>query len=291
MKWRTLKYLWAEGFRGIQRHRTMSFTAIATMVASLLVLGVFLLTSYNVRSVLDDLEGRKEVMVYLTDAVTQEEREMIEERLGLHPAVSGFRFISKEEAWETFATSVDAERLLEAVGANPLPNSYELKLHPDKDTAPIINSLAAEVRGWDEVEDVVTGGPWVAQLDRFARAVLLFTLVVGVAVALSIVAIVANTVRLTVFARADLIDIMKSVGASETFIRIPFLSEGLIQSFFAGAAALGILYGATVFLSTKISGVVFLSPQWMAGFLGAALILGLAGSAISVRHVLNRVGL
>ncbi len=288
---RTLRYLVNEGGRGIRRHRVMAFTAIVTMSASLLVLGVFLVASYNMRQALARLEERKEVVVYLREGVAEDDRTLFEERLKLHPAVVGARFVSKDEAWEEFSASMHAEGLTDAVGRNPLPDAYHLVLAPDRRDAATIAGLASEVGTWDEVEEVVTGGEWVGRLDRFARSVLLFTAAIGLAVALSIVVIVANTVRLTVLARQDLIHTMKSVGASETFIRIPFLSEGVMQSALAGVVSLAALYGATAFLSSRVADLQFISPSWCLGFLGSAVVLGFLGSALSVRNVLRQAGL
>jgi cell division transport system permease protein len=166
-----------------------------------------------------------------------------------------------------------------------------LVLVPERRDAATIAGLASEVGTWDEVDEVVTGGEWVGRLDRFARSVLLFTAAIGLAVALSIVVIVGNTVRLTVLARQDLIHIMKSVGASEMFIRIPFLSEGVMQAALAGVVSLAALYGGTLLLSSRITDVQFISPLWCLGFLGSAVVLGFVGSALSVRHVLRQVGL
>ena len=291
MSLRTFRYLFAEGVRGTGRHRTLTFTAVVTMTASLLVLGVFLVTSFNVRRVLGELENRKEVMIFLSDGATAEDRALFEERLALHPAVAGQRFVSKDEAWTEFATEMGVADLESVVGGNPLPDAYYLVLKPESRDAATIDGLAAEVRNWDEVDEVVTGGEWVSRLDSFAHSILFFTLVVGVAVALSIVVIVASTVRLTVVARHDLIHIMKSVGASEGFIRLPFLSEGMFQSAIAGVVALGLLFGGTMLLADRVAGFTFFSPVWCAGFLGLSVLLGLVGSGLSVRHVLRQVGL
>lgn len=291
MKVRTLHYLVKEGARGIRRHRSLTLTAVATMTASLLVLGVFMIASFNVRRVVGDLENRKQVAVYLKDGTGEEARFAVEKRLALHPAVERFVFIPRDEAWEEFTATMDDEGLLEAVGENPLPDAYRLHLRAEQRDAAAINGLALEVGAWDEVEEVVTGGSWVGSFDRFARGVLLVTAAIGLAVALSIVAIISNTVRLTVVARRDLIEIMKSVGASEGFIRVPFVSEGLIQALLAGVLALAALFGVTLLVERRLDGVEFVSLAWCAAFLGFALVMGLTGSVISVRHVLRQVGL
>jgi cell division transport system permease protein len=291
MSMRTLRYLTAEGVRGMRRHRGLTLTAVITMTASLLVLGVFLITTYNVRQVILDLDSRKEVMVYLKDGLTPEDFKMFEERIRMHPAVAGVRFVSREEAWEEFSSTMNVDGLLETVGGNPLPDAYRLDLQPTGRNAATIAALAEEVGKWEEVEEVLSGGEWVGRLDHFARSVLLFTACIGLAVGLSIIAIVSNTVRLTVVARQDLIHIMRVVGASEGFIRVPFLSEGVLQAFLAGLFSLGGLYLATRLVSERISGVEFLSPVWCLGFLTLAVGLGLLGSALSVRHVLRQVNL
>jgi cell division transport system permease protein len=275
----------------MRRHRGLTMTAVVTMTASLLVLGVFLITSYNVQQVIDSLDSRKEVMVYLKDGLDPEDFTMFERRVQMHPAVETVRFISREEAWDEFSRSMNVDGLLETVGGNPLPDAYRVDLRPEHRDMNTITALGDELRGWEEVDEVLSGGEWVGRLDAFARSVLLFTVAIGLAVGLSIVAIVSNTVRLTVLARQDLIHIMRVVGASEGFIRVPFLSEGVLQTLLAGVFSLGGLYVGTHLVSSRVDGVEFLSPTWCVGFLLLALFLGLTGSAVSVRHVLRQVNL
>jgi len=291
MTTRTLRYLTGEGMRGMRRHRGLALTAVITMAASLLVLGVFLVTSYNVQSALRGLENRKEIVVYLKDGLTPTDMEMVKNRLEMHPAVEGVRFVSREEAWDEFAREMNIEGLQESLGGNPLPDAYRLLLDPERREAETILAMEREIAVWDEVDEVIAGGDWVGRLDSFAHSVLWFTLAIGLAVGLSIVAIVSNTVRLTVVARQDLIHIMRVVGASEGFIRVPFLSEGVMQALLAGVLALGGLYAATRIIAGRVEGVAFLSPTWCLGFLLLAVTLGLVGSAFSVRHVLRKVHL
>jgi len=291
MKPRTLRYLMVEGARGIRRHRGLTVTAILTMTASLLVLGVFLVTSYNVRRAIRNLESRKEVMVYLKDGLKPSDLKLFETRAKLHPAVETLTFISREEAWAVFSQSMKVEGLQEAVGGNPLPDAYQIELKPERRNAFTISALSEEVATWDEVEEVFSGGEWVGRLDQFARSVLLFTAAIGLAIGLSIIAIVSNTVRLTVVARQDLIHIMRVVGASESFIRVPFLSEGVLQALIAGLLSLAGLWGTTQFVGARFGGVEFLSPLWCFGFLSLAVLLGLLGSAFSVRHVLRQANI
>ena len=273
------------------RHRGLTLTAVVTMTASLMVLGLFLLTSYNVHQAIRGLEDRKEVVVYLKDGMTPQDYSRFENRIHMHPAVASVQFVSREEAWAEFSASMNIEGLKETAGGNPLPDSYRLELTPEGRDARTIASLTTEVEKWDEVEEVLSGGEWVGRMDRFAKSALFLTVAIGLAVGLSIIAIVSNTVRLTVLARQDLIHIMRAVGASEGFIRIPFLSEGVFQAALAGLLSLGALYAGTRFIAERMAGVEFLSPAWCAAYLSLAVLLGLVGSAVSVRHVLRQVHL
>ncbi len=291
MKLRTAGYLLSEGFNAVRRHPSLSIAAIVAMAASLLVLGVFLIISVNVRKVVDSLEGKKAVVVYMDADRDQEARLRIEERLRGIPGVAEVRYISPEEAWDSFTAEMAAEGLLEEVGENPLPPSFELKLAAENRKLEAIEAIASEVGSWEEVDEVSYGGGWIAQLDRLSKRLIWLNLFVGLAVALAVVAVVANTIKLTVLAKRDMIEIMKMVGASEWFIRMPFLYEGVLQTIGASAVSLAILYAATVTVSDRFGGVHFLSPLETLAFVGIGIVLGLMGSYLALRQVLREIHL
>jgi cell division transport system permease protein len=288
---RTARYLFAEGFRAVRRHPALSVSAVIAMTASLIVLGVFLVISVNVKAVLDSLQGRKEIVVYLKPAIPSETRLRIEQRLREIPGVADVRYVSPEEAWDQFTAEMSGEGLLDEVGENPLPASFELALAPERRELAGIEAIASEVGGWDEVDEVAYGGAWVSQLDKLARRLLWLNIGVGLAVALAVVAVVANTIRLTVIAKRDMIEIMKMVGASEWFIRLPFLYEGAIQAAGASLVSLGILYAATISASDRFGGLTFFSLPQSLLFVGAGLFLGLAGSYVALRQILKEIAL
>ena len=285
MKVRTAKYLFGEGLQAVRRHPALSLSAVVAMTASLLVLGGLLIISANVHRIVDDLEGRKEVVVYLLPEPESSVRLRVEERLKDVPGVVGVRYISPEEAWDDFTAEMSGEGLLEEIGDNPLPPSFELKLASDRRDLASIEAIAGEVGAWEEVDEVAYGGAWVSRLDAFARQLAWLNLGVLLAVGLAVVAVVANTIRLTVLAKRDMIEVMKVVGASEWFIRTPFLYEGMIQTLGASLVALGTLYGITRGVSEQFGGISFLTLPQVAAFLGTALILGAAGSYLALRPV------
>lgn len=291
MNARTSRFLLAEGLRAVRRHPSLTVASVVAMTASLLVLGGFLVVSANVRRTLESLEGRKEIVVYLTSGLGTEDRLRVEQRLREVPGVTGLRYVSPEEAWDEFTREMSGEGLLEEVGENPLPASFELKLAAAKRQLAGIEAIASEVGGWPEVDDVSYGGAWVGQLDRLSRRLFWLNLVVGVAVALAVVAVVSNTIKLTVLAKRDMIEIMKIVGASEWFIRLPFLYEGVIQAAAASLVALGLLFGGMTLASQHFGRLHFLSAAGTLGFLVVGMFLGLAGSWLALRQILKEITL
>jgi len=291
MRLRTAGYLMSEGFNSVKRHPSLSLAAVVAMAASLLVLGVFLIISVNVRKVVASLEGKKAVVVYLDPDAGQESRLRVEERLKEIPGVAEVRYVSPEEAWDKFTAEMSGEGLLEEIGENPLPPSFELKLTSESRRLEAIEGIASEVGSWDEVDEVSYGGSWIGQMDRLSKRLVWLNLFVGLAVALAVVAVVANTIKLTVLAKRDMIEIMKMVGASEWFIRMPFLYEGVLQTIGAAGVALAILYAVTVTVSDRFGGVHFLSPVETLGFVGIGIVLGLMGSYLALRQVLKEIAL
>jgi cell division transport system permease protein len=285
MNARTARYLLGEGVQAVRRHPSLSISAVVAMTASLLVLGGFLIISANVHRIVNDLEGRKEVIVYLKPATDPSVRLRIEERLKDVPGVTDVRYISPEEAWDEFTAEMTGEGLLEEIGDNPLPPSFELKLSADRRNLAAIETIAGEVGAWEEVDEVSYGGAWVSRLDAFAKQLAWLNLGVLLAVALAVVAVVANTIRLTVLAKRDMIEVMKVVGASEWFIRMPFLYEGMFQTLAASLVSLGALYGVTRGVSQHFGGISYLSLPQIAAFLGTALLLGMVGSYLALRQV------
>ena len=152
------------------------------------------------------------------------------------------RYVSREQALERFRLELgDDAELLDALHENPLPASFELSLSPEGQSADRVKALTAMIEGYPGVEEVVAQIAWVQRLDRIAQAFSMVTLVIGLIVLISSVFVISNTVRLTVEERADQIEIMKLVGATNAFIRTPFVLTGGLQGFVAGLIAMVVL--------------------------------------------------
>ncbi len=261
-----------EALRALNQHRGLVLAATIAAAAALGIAGVFLLLAYNARLTLDRVGDRRELVVYLHDEVDAAGREALSRRLqDLYGAVT---YVSKEEAWRRFTDQVGDPALLEAVGENPLPATLHIKLRPELLSYETMKRAADQVAQFPEVEDVRYGGDWVRRLDQVTAGLHRLALAVGLVVAGCMVLILYTTLHLSVLARREQVEIMSQLGASDRFIAMPFIIEGVLQAGAAALLALALLLGARQILSAQLVGLAFLPWTWMVAFLAAAMTLG-----------------
>ena len=277
-----------ETFRSIRQHRGLTVTAVLSLTGALVLSGLFLLLTHNAEIGLQVLGDRREMVVYLRDNVTPSERDMLLGRL--HDLYGAATYVSKQQAWDEFSQSVGDPELLEAVGENPLPASIRVKLKPELLNATAMESVSKQVGELPEVEDVRYGAEWVRRLDDLTDSLKLAALVVGTVAALAILFVLYNTLRLTVLARRQQVEIMSRLGASDRFIATPFVIEATLVAAIAALVALGLLYGAQQALATRVVGIGFLPLSWTLAFFGGAVALGWLASQLALARVLRAVG-
>jgi cell division transport system permease protein len=281
-----IAYFITEAWRGMWHHRSLTFTSIASLAGALLTIGIFLLFTANAQRALSTLGDRREVVVYLRDSATEDEVAALVARMNAMYGTA--TAVSKQEAWDEFARELGGDELLKAVGENPLPASIRLKLRTEFLNFAAMERIADGLAREPAVEEVRFGGEWVRRLDQFADGLARMNLAVGVIVALGVLVVVANTIRLTVVARRELLQIMALVGASPAFLRAPLLVEGVLVAVMAAVLALAVLAGAWASLDGRPIPLVFLPWRWALAFVGAAATLGLGGSLLALVTVSRR---
>jgi cell division transport system permease protein len=275
------------------RHRTMSMAAVFAAVVMMLMLNGFLIVISNLNTAMGALEEKVNVIVYLKDDVSPEDGQKLAERLRADSRVLDVTYLSKEDAMTRLkAQLADRADLLDMVTGNPLPASVEVRLHDPGKIAGFASSLRTQP-GVEEValqQDVVDN---LVRMTGFARVAGL-AMVAGLAGVTLFV--IVNTIRLAVYARRQEIEIMKLVGATDWFIRWPFVLEGMLYGL-AGAAIAVLMVDAAYhpvqrqFLALVQFLPVNLDPAFplkLSGFTTAVgVAVGAAGSYISVRRFLD----
>ncbi len=279
-------YAVAEAFRSMRRIPLMTSVAVGTIMLSLLVFGLFVLVTYNVRAALGEIRSRVDVEAFLTDEVQDQELALLRGRVASLPGVESVQYISKEQARERFIADY-GDSLLTLLDENPLPASLLIYLVEERRTAEGAESVARTVHGMAGVSDVASGRGWVGEFDRLVVALTAISILIGLVVALASVFVISNTVKLTVWARREAIAIMKLVGATDAFVKLPFFIEGTLQGLTGGILALGILYALYGYLLPGLAGILFLPPAVCGGLVLMGALLGGIGSQVSLKQFLE----
>jgi cell division transport system permease protein len=277
-----------EAWRSFKQHRGLATTGILSLTAALTLSGLFLLLAHNAQIALKLIGDRREMVVYLRDETTTADRDSLIARLNDLYGTS--TYVSKADAWEEFKQQIGDAALLEAVGPNPLPASLRVRLKPELLNFASMEEAARQVREFPEVEDVRYGAEWVRRLDDLGAAMRRGAIAIGTVVALAILFILYNTIRLSVVARRPQVEIMSRLGAADRFIATPFVIEAMLQALVSALLALATLFALQQAVVTKLVTVVFFSPLWIAGFIGGTVALAWLAASLALSRVLRAVG-
>ncbi|QUH25678.1 permease-like cell division protein FtsX [Serpentinicella alkaliphila] len=229
MKIKTFRYMFKQGIIGIWRNRGMSLASVTTVAASLMILGVIITLVLNINGVAFMLQNQFDtIQVYLEDEIPVEQITSIGVEIGKIEGIANIEFVSKEQALQTFKNGWGEQGyLLESLESNPLPNSYVIHLEKIENADMVVSELS-KLSGIDEVKyykDIIDNLLRIAQyIRRFGWALISILIVIAMF-------IISNTIKLTLNARRQEVNIMKYVGATNWFIRWPFIIEGIILGF------------------------------------------------------------
>lgn len=282
-----LGYAFKEAVLGFHRTRGMSLVSVATIAVSLLVFGVFLLVALNLYDLVRKVKARVEIEVYLSDQVDQKEALGLKGKIETLEGVKEVVYVSKDLAASEFRQAF-GEGLLDAVSQNPLPASLRVKLEDGFRTSGKIARIVTQIENNRGIEEIQYGREWVERLDHLIRIFAAIVLLIGLVIGLASVFVISNSVNLTILARRESIEIMRLVGATDGFIRFPFLLEGIIGGTLGGLIAATILYFAYHWATLRFPHLILTSADLPAvSMVPLGAILGGIGSRVSIRRVLK----
>ncbi len=264
--------------------------AIFTITVALLLLSSFAIIFLNARSIVDALRTRVEMEAFLVEQVDEESRSALQASLEAIDGVESVRFVSKDEAAEIFKQEF-GEDIRRVLTFNPLPSSFRITLAPAFRTAAGAESVADQVASVVGVDEVKYRKDLLAMLDQRVTTFLGIGLGVGVFILIASMFLVANTIRLAIYAKRKIIQTMKLIGATRAFIRFPFILEGLIQGFLGGLIAAGFIFLFFEYLgqwvSVHLQEFVRVEPVAYVLIVLTGALLGFLGSAISIRRFIG----
>lgn len=279
-----------EALLAFRRAPLLSVLSITTIAFALFVVGLFGLVVLNLRAALRGVEERVEIVAYLLRGTPVEMATVAMGDIQAFPEVATVDYVDEEQALQRARRElVEFQGVFQDLEVNPLPASLEIRLKPGFRDEAHVRQVAERLRGFRFVEDVRYGRDWIAKLDRLRDLAAVVGGAIGVAFALASVIIIGTTIRMGILHRSREIAIMRLVGATDGFIRRPFVLEGALKGALGGLAALGLDYTAFVAVDRTVFRSSFFSPEQALLVVVFGTALGLGASALSVRRHLARV--
>jgi len=282
-----LAYFIKESFRGLYQAKLMTVASIVTIAVALFFLGLIVVTYVNIRAVVTQVSNRFEVVAYVADSSAADTFALarLRTRLEQFPPIKKLTLIDKPAAWQRFE-KLYGSAMLAAIDQNPLPASFEIVLQENTQRPEQVGAFVKQLQECPGIESVQYANEWLVLLQRFKGYFFAATLMLGVILVVALYVMVSNSIRLTIFARRDLITNMRYAGATDAYIQVPFLLEGMLQGCIGAALA----QGAISLLRLLFAHLPFIWGPWFllpCIIFPVGVIFGWIGSLGAVRRFLR----
>ena len=296
MKIGFFRYFVRQALANIAQNRLVHLIGMGTMLIAFLLVAAFILVFVNLNYWIEERGRSLNMSVYFKGEPDSALLENIKKDLHHFPGVTIKRFISKEEALKGLKRQLGEKvGLVDGLQGNPLPASLEIVFMNDKGGDSVVRQLKARLERIGAVDEVQYSQEWVKKIQDVINSVKIIGLVLAGLLFLAALFIITNTIKLTIFSRKDEIEILKLVGATNWFVKAPFLIEGTIQGFLAGAVAVFILFLLYVIIMSRVDlsigfvslDIIFLSPRVILCLLLMGVLAGFIGSTVSLGRFLR----
>ncbi len=282
----------------IRSNRQVCLASIGSIAVALSFPGLFLFIYLNLNSFLSTWNREVQLMVYLQDDIQVEQKENIETFLQGKPGVENVQFVSRDEAWANFQNLFSEQSgLLQDLEFNPLPASYSVHFTEGPGRIDLIREAATSVEKIPGVESIDYGEQWISGFETFLIFLRIFLFALGSALAIGVLLIVSNTIKLSVYSRRDEIELMLLIGANPRFIKTPFYLEGIFHGALGAVISIGLLKLLHLYFQYQFQGSAnlpgsglefhFISGFYIALILGSSVLVGWLGSSLSVNQFLK----
>ncbi|MCS7233396.1 MAG: permease-like cell division protein FtsX [Synergistetes bacterium] len=289
-----LKYFLREALKGLWRHGFMSLLTVTTIFIVLFIVGLFLLVGINIRFAVESLSQSLEIRLVLKGNPTPQDVQRLYSSILSIEGVKEAKFVSRGEGLRNLAKELGREDLLSLLKTNPLPDVFEIRVKKASD----IDSVVGIIKNWRETQEIIYGKEAAQKLLALQRLLVYSGSVLALILLVSALLVIFNTIRLVVYARREEIEIMKLVGATHWFIRLPFLFEGVILGGIGGiVASIGLFFvyrEALDLVALNFPFIPLINDMTLiyklCGFISlGGLLIGLGGGLFAVQRLLGKV--
>lgn len=288
----SVSYIFKESFSGFKRAKIAAIITIFTITISLFLLSVFLLILENTSRIVQHIRDRIDLEVFLSDNLSLEETGVLKFQILKIDGIDSLRYISKAEAAQIFKQEF-GEDFNQVLDFNPLPPSFKISIKNEYKNSESVKQIKSQISTFNGVDEVVYRKTLLELLDRRAKLFWQISLGLGIFIGMISIFLVSNTIRLIIYSKRKIIETMQLVGATEKFIRTPFILEGIIHGLIAGMISSGFLFlivkfGITL-LSEDILSLIFIGDYFYFTIIILGCLLGFIGSSISTRVFIRRL--
>jgi cell division transport system permease protein len=281
-------FTFSEGFRGMTKARLATIVSITSITVTIILIGIFIVFSINLHNWIDQVRQKIEMEAFLKIDVKATQINTIEKRLYAEKGIDSVKYISKEAAANRFEQEF-GEDVISLLEFNPFPASFTIYLENSYRSAEGAKQIKQILEQYQEIDEVVYQEPLLLMIDRYINIVYIILIITSLLIITVAITLINNTIRLTIYARRDIIQIMRLVGATEGYVRRPFLIEGILQGVIGSLIASFI-----VFYLIKIIKILFLPHilfdlQIILGLVVFGFIIGMTSSYISVGKYMRNI--
>ncbi|OQX96527.1 hypothetical protein B6I21_00735 [candidate division KSB1 bacterium 4572_119] len=275
-----------EGLKGLRRAKFSASVSIFTIFISLIMIAIFLIFIFNVHLIISQIQSRLEIEIFIDNSLNQEQVELLNDNIRKIEGVEEVKYISKDEAAEIFRKQFGQD-VFDILDENPLPASFRLKLTPQFRSSDKTRAIFDQILQMEGIDEILYRQDLLALLEKYMTFFLLIALVIGLLLSFSSIILVSNTIKLVIFSRRKIIDIMKLVGATRGFIRRPYIVEGVIQGGTGGILAAMFFWGVFKIVNLEIPGVIIFDQRLYILLIVIGIVFGYIGSIFAIRKFLK----
>jgi cell division transport system permease protein len=286
----------------IRGNKQTFLISVMTIAISIGILGLFLIVFFNLNVFLSSWNQHVQVVVYLEDGISPSKKSRLKDLFKSNLEIQSTEEVSKERAWQEFKLHQSNNGDIKFdLGFNPLPASYKIRFNASENRSIFIKEFAEQLRGEEGVESVEYGEEWIGRFENFMVFCRVFLLGVGTLLSLGLILIISNTIRLSIYSRQDEIELMLLIGATPSFVKIPFLLEGMLQGLVGSLVSLGFMGSLYIYLKNEFQSSIdsiargmdfqFISQPILLMLVGLSVLIGFVASYISTyqyMQVLNK---
>jgi cell division transport system permease protein len=293
-----LFYYLGEAVANILSSKMINILAVGTIAISLFILGIFFLVSTNLSGVINEWGEKVQVNIYLKNTITQNNFLFLRDRIESSPEVESYRYISQQDALKEFRDLFGKyETFSDKLEEDVFPASFEIKIKSEFRTSDKIEKFTKRFENITGIEEIQYDRDWIMRLNTIINLIRLLAVTIGGILVLAAISTTSNVIKITILSRKDEIEVMRLVGASNSFIKGPFFFEGMIHGLVAGGVAVGLLFTLYKMAKSYIassSGIFFTyidfkfleTPEIVLFIIGGTLV-GILGSLLSLGRFLK----